>query len=136
GKLSVSQGGKVLGEMGPGKLFGELAILYNCTRTASVKASSDAKLWAIDRHVFQQIMMKTGIERQKEHLKFLKSVHILKNLPSIDLVKLATSLEVDYFTEGEFVIREGSKGDTFYIISNGTVSTAFLAQDVVLVEGA
>lgn len=37
GKLSVSQGGKVLGEMGPGKLFGELAILYNCTRTASVK---------------------------------------------------------------------------------------------------
>ncbi|XP_071829351.1 cGMP-dependent protein kinase 1-like isoform X5 [Apostichopus japonicus] len=121
GKLSVSQGGKVLGEMGPGKLFGELAILYNCTRTASVKASSDAKLWAIDRHVFQQIMMKTGIERQKEHLKFLKSVHILKNLPSIDLVKLATSLEVDYFTEGEFIIREGSKGDTFYIISNGTV---------------
>lgn len=121
GKLSVSQGQKILGEMGPGKLFGELAILYNCTRTASVKAITDAKLWAIDRHVFQQIMMKTGIERQKEHLKFLKSVELLRNLPSIDLVKLASCLEVDYYTEGEFIIREGSKGDTFYIISNGTV---------------
>lgn len=121
GKLSVSQGGKVLGDMGPGKLFGELAILYNCTRTASVKAISDAKLWVIDRHVFQQIMMKTGLERQKEHLKFLKSVDLLNKLPSKDLVKLATSLEVDYFTEGEFIIREGSKGDTFYIISNGGV---------------
>lgn len=24
--------------MGPGKVFGELAILYNCTRTATIKA--------------------------------------------------------------------------------------------------
>lgn len=26
-----------MGNMGPGKAFGELAILYNCTRTASVR---------------------------------------------------------------------------------------------------
>ena len=30
--------------MGPGKLFGELAILYNSTRTATVKAKSDTKV--------------------------------------------------------------------------------------------
>ena len=37
GELEVLQGTKVLGRMGPGKAFGELAILYNCTRTASIK---------------------------------------------------------------------------------------------------
>ncbi|XP_006819371.1 cGMP-dependent protein kinase egl-4-like [Saccoglossus kowalevskii] len=37
GELEVSKGDKVLGIMGSGKVFGELAILYNCTRTASVK---------------------------------------------------------------------------------------------------
>lgn len=37
GELEVIQGDRVLGRMGPGKAFGELAILYNCTRTASVK---------------------------------------------------------------------------------------------------
>ncbi len=31
------QEGKVLGRLGSGKAFGELAILYNCKRTASVK---------------------------------------------------------------------------------------------------
>jgi cGMP-dependent protein kinase len=37
GELEVVQGGRILGRMGPGKAFGELAILYNCTRTASIK---------------------------------------------------------------------------------------------------
>lgn len=37
GEFEVIVGGKMLGVMGPKKAFGELAILYNCTRTASVK---------------------------------------------------------------------------------------------------
>ena len=37
GQMEVIKEGQVLGQMGPGKAFGELAILYNCTRTASVK---------------------------------------------------------------------------------------------------
>lgn len=37
GDFEVIKDGKVLGHMGPGKAFGELAILYNCTRTASIR---------------------------------------------------------------------------------------------------
>ncbi len=29
--------------MGPGRVFGELAILYNCTRTASIKGERKMK---------------------------------------------------------------------------------------------
>lgn len=37
GFLEVMQNGKLLGQMRPGTAFGELAILYNCKRTATVK---------------------------------------------------------------------------------------------------
>ena len=37
GKVKVTKEGAVLGQMGPGRVFGELAILYKCPRTASVK---------------------------------------------------------------------------------------------------
>lgn len=37
GKVEVTKGNSKLCTMGPEKVFGELAILYNCTRTASVK---------------------------------------------------------------------------------------------------
>ena len=37
GTCEVTKDKKVLGSMGPRKAFGELAILYNCTRTATVR---------------------------------------------------------------------------------------------------
>uniref|UniRef100_A0A803V3A0 Protein kinase cGMP-dependent 1 n=1 Tax=Ficedula albicollis TaxID=59894 RepID=A0A803V3A0_FICAL len=42
GKVEVTKEGVKLCTMGPGKVFGELAILYNCTRTATVKKFSSA----------------------------------------------------------------------------------------------
>ena len=70
--MEVSKKGEVLGVLSPGRAFGELAILYNCTRTASVQATQDGSIWVLDRQVFQAIMMKTSLEWQKEKIKFLK----------------------------------------------------------------
>ncbi|XP_035229391.1 cGMP-dependent protein kinase, isozyme 1-like isoform X2 [Stegodyphus dumicola] len=121
GELEVIKGEKSLGKMGPGKAFGELAILYNCTRTATVKAVTDALLWVLDRRAFQTIMMVTGIQRQEENINFLKSVPLLQNLSKEVLSKMADVLEVDFYPAGEYIIRQGATGDTFFIISNGQV---------------
>ncbi|KAK7004008.1 cGMP-dependent protein kinase 1, partial [Biomphalaria glabrata] len=72
GKVEVTKEGQWLTLMGPGKVFGELAILYNCTRTATVKALTNCRLWAIDRQCFQSIMMRTGLLRHTEHMDFLR----------------------------------------------------------------
>ncbi len=40
GKVEVSREGKFLSVMPSGKLFGELAILYNCQRTATIKGDN------------------------------------------------------------------------------------------------
>lgn len=37
GQVEVTKGGERLCRMDSGKVFGELAILYNCTRTASIQ---------------------------------------------------------------------------------------------------
>jgi cGMP-dependent protein kinase len=47
GELEVSKDGKVLGTMAGGRAFGELAILYNCTRTASVRGKKAILLHVI-----------------------------------------------------------------------------------------
>lgn len=72
GRVEVSRENKYLSTMAPGKVFGELAILYNCKRTATIKAATDCRLWAIERQCFQTIMMRTGLIRQAEYTDFLK----------------------------------------------------------------
>ncbi|XP_041363181.1 cGMP-dependent protein kinase 1-like isoform X2 [Gigantopelta aegis] len=121
GEYEVQKDNQHLGRMASGRAFGELAILYNCTRTASVKALTDVMVWVLDRRVFQAIMMKTGLQRREESTKFLRSVPLLKNLPAEKLAKIADVLEIDFFHEGQHIIREGATGDTFFIINKGEV---------------
>ncbi|XP_053665243.1 cGMP-dependent protein kinase, isozyme 1 [Anopheles marshallii] len=121
GEFEVIKDSKVLGVMGPGRAFGELAILYNCTRTASIRVLCDSRVWVLDRRVFQQIMMRTGMQRIEENVNFLKSVPLLKHLSNDVLTKIADVLEVEFYPAGAFIIRQGAAGDTFFLISQGTV---------------
>ncbi|XP_021703513.1 cGMP-dependent protein kinase, isozyme 1 [Aedes aegypti] len=121
GEFEVLKDGKFLGLMGPGKAFGELAILYNCTRTASIRVLSDSRVWVLDRRVFQQIMMRTGLQRIEENVNFLRSVPLLKNLSNDVLTKIADVLEVEFYPAGAYIIRQGAAGDSFFLISQGTV---------------
>jgi len=121
GKVEVSRDGKMLSMMVSGKLFGELAILYNCKRTATIKAATNCKLWAIDRASFQTIMMRSGLEKQTKYTSFLKEVPTFKGLPEETLIKIADVLEEYTYKEGQCIIRQGAIGDTFFIINAGRV---------------
>ena len=45
-----------LKEYVPGEGFGELALLYNCPRAATIKATVDSKVWRLDRDTFNHIV--------------------------------------------------------------------------------
>ncbi|XP_069022968.1 cGMP-dependent protein kinase 1-like [Embiotoca jacksoni] len=124
GMVEVAKQGNTLCSIGPGKVFGELAILYNCTRTATVTALTDIKLWAIDRQGFQTIMMRTGLIKLTQYLDFLRSVPSFKALPEDVLSKLADVLEETHYSDGDYIIRQGASGDTFFIISEGQVKVS------------
>lgn len=66
-------------------------------------------------------MMRTGLIRQAEYKDFLKSVPIFKNLPEDTLIRICDVLEESYFENGDYIIRQGARGDTFFIINKGTV---------------
>ncbi|XP_017599747.1 PREDICTED: cGMP-dependent protein kinase 2 isoform X2 [Corvus brachyrhynchos] len=119
GSLEVFQQNKLLSSIPVWTAFGELAILYNCTRTASVKAITNVKTWALDREVFQNIMRVTAQTRQEQYRNFLRSVSLLKNLPEDKLTKIMDCLEVVIVTQSTAdhsqpqVIKNLHKGDYF-----------------------
>jgi MFS family permease len=52
GRFEVAVDGATTGELGPGDFFGEIALLRDVPRTASVKALTEGNLQALERHAF------------------------------------------------------------------------------------
>ena len=52
GRAIVSIGGRHFGELSPGDSFGEIALLRDVPRTATVRAAEDLVLQGLDRGVF------------------------------------------------------------------------------------
>ena len=62
--------------LGPGACFGELALMYNTPRAASIKAASNCVLWAIDRNSYRGIVVYYKHMRNKQYIEFLRNVEI------------------------------------------------------------
>jgi len=54
GRLDVIINGESKREIRPQEGFGELALLYNAPRSASLRAKEDCCLWGIDRTAFKK----------------------------------------------------------------------------------
>lgn len=66
------EGNAVRIAQGPGWVFGDVALLFNSPRTASVVAATDVVLWALDRVTFLRFVMKHA---QGAHtLRFVRKV--------------------------------------------------------------
>ena len=52
------------------------------------------EVWTLDRGVFQQIMMQTGMQKIEEKLHFLKSVPLFSKMSNDILLRLSDALEV------------------------------------------
>ncbi|CAH2074102.1 unnamed protein product, partial [Iphiclides podalirius] len=122
GQFEVLKGGQVVKNFGPGEAFGELAILYKAKRFASIRCITEAKVWMLERRVFQKIMVRSGRQEQEDNIRFLASVPLLREIHPIELAKISDFLKREFFSTGTAVVRQGDRGDKFYIIRGGTVA--------------
>merc|ERR1719163_2656286 len=61
----------------PGHSFGEVSLLYNCPRTATVIAAQQTSLWSIDRNTFNYCVKGSQQSTFERRVKFLESVDVL-----------------------------------------------------------
>lgn len=88
--------------------FGELALLYNMPRAATIKAVSDGQLWALDRQTFRRILLKSAFRKRKMYEALINSVPMLVALQPYERMNLADALVPKCFSSGEQIIKQGN----------------------------
>ena len=111
-----------------GVAFGELALMFHQPRAATVTAEGDVVAWQVDDLTFKHILMnnwKPPVNKKTKACEsFLTKVLgenlLFKELAPADRQVLMKAMQKVKFVEGEEIIKQGDKGDKFYVLESGT----------------
>lgn len=103
-----------------GGCTGDLALMYNAPRAATVKALTDGKVWVMERATFRKALMDHNKTQTHQNIEFLKRVELLQPLLSSELALVDQALVEKTFKSGAALFTQGDIGENFYILMRGT----------------
>jgi HlyB family type I secretion system ABC transporter len=121
----------------PGDAFGEIALLEDSARTATVRASGDVEALRLDRSVFRALVhtnpaVREAFElsvRQRHLWNFFRLYTAFEHLPGDGLALLLRGLTRVDAAKGEIVIRQGDPPGPLYVVEEGRLRAYADAED-------
>lgn len=113
--------------LGPGDFFGETALVEPIPRTASVIAASDVVLFTFGRDQFLSIVSAAGadgaqVREQIRNAAALRGHPLFHGLGRDGFRRLLEQVRVHVCQDSEVIVRQGERGETFYVIREGACS--------------
>jgi cGMP-dependent protein kinase len=130
GKVQVSVNGSEKKTLKKGESFGELALLHESQRTATVKALEDSTFWRLGRDVFRKAVESISKAKIMENKLFVESVPLFQVLTQDQKNALLDVLVLQEFQDGERIVHEGDPGGMMFIVKNGAVSCFCKSKEV------
>ncbi|CAH8460270.1 unnamed protein product [Schistosoma rodhaini] len=121
GNYDIIINGDIVGSYAGSGSFGELALMYNTPRAATIIAKTDGVLWSLDRTTFQHIVLRQAFLKRQLYENLLSSVPLLGSLSAYERTNLADALGSHTYDDGAWIIQEGEPGEEMYFIEEGCV---------------
>lgn len=113
-----------------GDSFGEMALLHDSPRSATIRTLVKSSFWTVDRQTFRTTLEELNAKNYEENRTFLNSVPAFEHLNDQQKDALVSSFIVQKFVNGTRIINEGDTGDLFYIIKEGSVVCSQKGKDL------
>lgn len=89
GNFSVYVDNRYVSTLEGGRCFGELALIYNTPRNATIRAMKVSVVYALDRDTFRNTLANSANTKSNSIAKALKSVPLLSSLTDDQLAKIS-----------------------------------------------
>lgn len=109
------------GVLKAGHSFGELALLYNKARAATIVTRTPVVIWSLSRDTFVTISAFYKSQRTNQSVKYLKKIGAFAALGRGKLASVAEAMDHETHRAGETIILQGERGQHFYLIKEGKV---------------
>jgi CRP-like cAMP-binding protein len=125
---------RVVNVLSTGDCFGEIALIENVPRTATVKAVSPVSLLKLDRRHFEEFLAALPMEKMRitdtiRHGKLLMGIPLFSYLSPDQLKYLVGRCRVETFKKDDMLFRQDDVGDKLYIIKEGSVAISRFEND-------
>jgi cAMP-dependent protein kinase regulator len=129
GEVTVESGGNELARLGPGAFFGEIALVTDLPRSATVRALSPVQLLGLDRDLVrdaaaeQREVINVLLRFVRERLigRMLRTSELFKPFADHDRAELSSRFEIVEAVPGARLIVEGERADGLYVMVAGRV---------------
>ncbi|CAJ1394057.1 unnamed protein product [Effrenium voratum] len=113
----------VLTQLKKGAFFGELAVMFDMPRTASVRAATPVTALSLTREDITSVIGEEKISKMQILAKaqVFGSIPILAPLPAAAKNTIARRLQPKCFEKGSVIIDPKAKADRLYIVESGSV---------------
>jgi CRP-like cAMP-binding protein len=109
-----------------GDSFGEVALIEDTYRTATVRAITKTFLIKLDKKGFDKFIKKSGIDKEKITdmigiSKILMNIQMFSFFNPSQINSLISKLQSANFNKDEMIFKQNDLGDKFYIIQDGEI---------------
>jgi cAMP-dependent protein kinase regulator len=138
-KVVRRQGGDetLLAQLGPGSIFGEMALMSESPRSASVVAMEPAQLLVLARDELERAAEDapelsaelSAFCRGRMHANLVRTARVLSGLPMQERTELLAQLDSKLFEPRDLLIERDQEAESIYLIASGAVSISVPEED-------
>ncbi|OMJ95133.1 hypothetical protein SteCoe_1499 [Stentor coeruleus] len=130
GRVDVIVNGNKVNSLKIGESFGELALLHDTPRSATLKSIINTSFWVLDRKTFRSILEDLNAKNYQENKAFIDSIPLFKILSEPQKESLVHCLSSLKYSVGQKIVNEGDPGELLYIIKEGNVSCTQRSKEI------
>ncbi|KAL4456521.1 hypothetical protein ABPG74_000628 [Tetrahymena malaccensis] len=112
---------KAVKQIGPGESFGEIALMTNKGRTATIFLKEDTHFMSLSKEGFNKVFSIYKAKILEDQIQFLHNFSFFRDLSKFSLLQLLYHFKIEVFSCKQVIYSQKDNADKLYLVHRGEI---------------